>query len=104
MTVLASFKITDGRVRESWVRHDPDVMLYQMCHELGVSVWRVRSRSRDRKLVMVRRDIAHRLREAGHSFPAIGKALNRDHTSIMHLLGKTKRPLPNYIVPTTVVS
>lgn len=37
-------------------------------------------------LVEARADVARRLRDAGWSFPKIGRALNRHHTTIMHLV------------------
>lgn len=40
--------------------------------------------SRSRELVQARREIWKHLREQGWSYPRIGRAFNRDHTTILH--------------------
>jgi len=48
---------------------------------------------RDTYLVRIRAVIAGELRQMGHSFPEIGRALNRHHSTVMHLLAlSTKLP------------
>lgn len=57
------------------------------CRELGYDVNVIRGASRTREHVGVRRLIAAGLREAGASYPEIGRALGgRDHSTIMSLL------------------
>jgi chromosomal replication initiation ATPase DnaA len=48
------------------------------------SIKRLRSASRSTKIVRVRWAIARAARQRGYSYPTIGRALNRDHTTIMH--------------------
>jgi hypothetical protein len=52
----------------------------------GLQVSEVQSSCRRRKFVKCRQEIAVKARESGYSYPRIGRALNRDHTSIMHLV------------------
>lgn len=49
-----------------------------------VSVRWLRSESRDAELVKCRRWITAQARDRGFSFPLIGRALNRDHSTIMY--------------------
>lgn len=44
----------------------------------------LRSSCRDTDTVKIRWQIAVEARKRGYSYPAIGRALNRDHTSILH--------------------
>ena len=66
----------------------------------GISVWRLCGKERGAFMVELRRRIARELRDAGFSYPDIGHAMNRDHSSIMSLLGaspgtrRAKRWLP----------
>lgn len=60
------------------------------CHELGVDPFVIRGKSRLREHVIVRWRIAKELREFGHSYPGIGRALNRDHSSVMQMLNGRK--------------
>ena len=46
----------------------------------------VRGRGHDRRLVAIRRTIATDLRAQRYSYPAIGRALGRDHSTIVVLL------------------
>lgn len=50
----------------------------------GLQISELRSDSRLARLVEVRASIARRASENGYSFSAIGRALNRDHTTIIH--------------------
>ena len=43
---------------------------------------------RSSDLVDERQRIAKELKKEGYSFPAIGKAMDRDHSSILHLVNK----------------
>lgn len=51
----------------------------------GYSANEILSRCRRSDLVAARRKIALALRENGFSYPQIGKVMNRDHSSIIHL-------------------
>lgn len=51
-----------------------------------VSVKWLRSDAKHCDLIKCRTDIALRARELGYSYPIIARALNRDHSSVMHLV------------------
>lgn len=55
--------------------------------EMGFSPWTILGTSRLSEYVVARRQIARELREKGYSLPAIGRAMNRHHTTVMNLLG-----------------
>lgn len=57
----------------------------ELCLRYGVSPTEVLSDCRKRKLLPVRVEMIHLLRERGWSFPKIGKVLGRDHSSVLHL-------------------
>lgn len=65
----------------------PDIIA-GIASEMGVSAEEVIGPCREKRLVEARWVIAHVLRERGNSFPAIGRHLNRDHSSIQHALKK----------------
>lgn len=68
----------------------------ELCAETGFSKNNILSRRRNRELVDARQLIAAKLHGYGLSFGAIGRVMNRDHTSIMHLCKKRKlNPLHN---------
>jgi len=48
-------------------------------------------RRREAPLVDERQRLAKLMRGLGYSYPAIGKAMNRDHTSIIHLVKNRKQ-------------
>jgi chromosomal replication initiation ATPase DnaA len=50
----------------------------------GLSSAAVLRDNRARPLVQVRRAVAHVARDAGYSLCMIGRALNRDHTTVLH--------------------
>ena len=52
--------------------------------ESRIPLRRLRSDSRLKELVECRRNIIRKALEHNYSFPQIGRALNRDHTTIMH--------------------
>ena len=58
----------------------------QIAGAAGLTVEQVRGRGKGRELVEVRRIVAAYLRSRGCSLPEIGRVLNRDHTSVLHLL------------------
>lgn len=52
----------------------------------GLQVSELRSDSRAPKLVKIRGNIAAIARQHGYTFEAIGRALNRDHTTVIHAI------------------
>lgn len=54
------------------------------CAEAGISVGDAQGPCRRRDLAKLRFHVMWLLRQAGWSYPRIGKRLNRDHTAILH--------------------
>ena len=69
---------------------DFDDTLAYVCAMYAVSPEAVASRDRSRRNSYARGMVAILMRERGHSYSAIGRAMNREHTSIMRMvrLGK----------------
>ena len=65
-------------------------MVVQMAGRTPVT--EIRSQSRRQDLVERRWEIAVAARAKGYSLPSIGRALNRDHTTILHALRQSKSP------------
>jgi DnaA-like protein len=63
----------------------------QIVAAAGVSMADVRGASMSRRLTEVRRIVATYLRRRGCSLPEIGRVLNRNHKSVLHLLRTTER-------------
>jgi len=64
----------------------------------GVSWVQVKSQRREWQLVECRKDIVRLLRQHDPkkwSYPAIGRLMDRDHTSIMHLASDARREKQN---------
>lgn len=62
------------------------------CKATGVTLAQLRARDRRGPMVARRAFVASKMRAEGYSYPAIGRALGgRDHSTIMSLLGATKR-------------
>lgn len=59
--------------------------LKELVHESGYSMNEILSRRRQSELVDAREVIVKALLKKGYTFSAIGRAMNRDHTSIIHL-------------------
>lgn len=53
------------------------------------------SNRREKDLILCRQSIASALRHEGLSYPAIGKIMNRDHASIMHLIAPGRKQRNN---------
>lgn len=49
------------------------------------------SRKRGTKFVVIRKAVARRMRAMGYTFPDIGHALGRDHSTIIHYIGGGQR-------------
>lgn len=65
-------------------------MVVLICTENRVWVGDARSNRKTDRLVAVRQIIATQARAAGYSYPTIGRALNRDHSTIMYAVGAAK--------------
>ena len=63
----------------------------QYCERNAYCVEDIRSDCRTRSLARKRKKCAEYLRGKGFSFPVIGSAMNRDHTSIIYLLNAEMR-------------
>lgn len=61
-----------------------------LCHTYGYNIDVIKSRRKPAYLVEKRAIVAQRLREQGFSLSVIGIVMNRDHTSILHLVNKNK--------------
>ena len=61
-------------------------LLFLAARDHGVLIEELVGRSHSRRLVEVRRAFAKTARECGYSFPTIGRALNRHHTTVMNLV------------------
>ena len=61
-------------------------MVEEMCRSAGVKTEVVLGPGRRRPLMELRRRIAARLREAGYNYHQIGYALEREHSTILHML------------------
>lgn len=60
--------------------------LEELCEQVGFTPSEITGSSRVRELVDARQFIAGYYRDCGFSFPQIGEMLNRNHTSICHLI------------------
>src|SRR5271170_3988278 len=59
-----------------------------VCMEMQADPQMVLAKNNTATMVQVRRVIAYRARKAGFSYPEIGRALNRHHTSVINLFRK----------------
>ena len=59
--------------------------------EHGTNIAAIRGSAKDKLTVAARRAICHTLRADGMSSTQIGAKINRDHTSVLNLLGLLKR-------------
>jgi len=69
-------------------------IIEETCREFHVNRQELVEGGNHQSLVKVRMVVAYRAREAGYSLPQIGRAINRHHTSIIHLLKKYKNEFP----------
>jgi chromosomal replication initiation ATPase DnaA len=58
-------------------------VLQQVARETRVNAADILSRDRDRRVMRARRELYVRLRAEGYSYPAIGKMVGRDHTTVL---------------------
>lgn len=62
----------------------------RICRENGFDIKKIRAQCRERSIVDKRRIVSKEMREIGYSYPEIGAAMHRDHTTIMNQLGVRK--------------
>lgn len=62
-------------------------LVFQRATEMRCPIARLRSATRSQSAVEARWAIAKEAHALGYSYSTIGRALNRDHTTIMHALG-----------------
>jgi len=62
-----------------------------VAREHGITPTALLGSGRARKIVQARADLAGRLDENGLSSGEIGMIIDRDHTTVLHLLGRTKK-------------
>lgn len=75
------------------VMADAEKVFQAACAEFKQNPDLIRSRRRQAPLVIERKKVAHKMREAGFSTPIIGEIMDRDHTSILYMLGRLNRPV-----------
>ncbi len=63
----------------------------QVCRKHGITVEEFDGAQRGRKIVAIRLEAIRLAKATGASSPAIGKAYNRDHSTILHALRKTPK-------------
>lgn len=56
--------------------------------QFGVDIGHFRGPSKKRAVAMARREIAVEARQQGYSFETIGRALNRDHSTIVYAVAR----------------
>ena len=80
--------MTDADRISAWanVPHGLAELVVMRASQRGLRLRSLRSQLRHPDLVAARHAIAKEARRLEYSYPVIGRALNRDHTSIMHLL------------------
>lgn len=77
-------------------------IINEVAETYGVSPEMIVSERRSLNLVAARKDIAEMLDARGYTSPQIGRALNRDHTTVIYYLGRAKRKArPALIGPIT---
>lgn len=69
----------------------PAQVFAEFCRARYLSAETVRGRSREPSIVRIRRELAGVMTAAGCSSVEIGKVLGRDHTTVLHMLGRTQR-------------
>lgn len=70
--------------------------LHIVAYDFGVSEAALRGPGRMRFLVLARREFCLRATVLGYSSTEIGRAINRDHTTVLHLLDRLGRT-PAYL-------
>ena len=71
--------------------HSDRYLTHQVARQLGHDPTVVLSPSRHANAVQARAEVAQVLRELGWSYPRVGRAIGRNHSEVMYLLGASKR-------------
>ena len=72
---------------------EAQIVAGEECVKAGVTMADVRGKRRRSRIVAIRRRIARRLRnETLLTYPAIGRVINRNHTTVLSLLGVKRAP------------
>lgn len=79
------------RERVTKAEHDYKYVIAACCAIFGVSKADLLSSKRDGHTVACRDACAYLMKKLGGSYPSIGKALGRDHSSMVHSVGKVLR-------------
>lgn len=65
---------------------DAGAIITQWVESQGLTMAQLKSANRDPQMVECRRRVSKYLRHHGWSMPAIGRFIDRDHTTVLHLL------------------
>ena len=68
----------------------PKDIVSVVCRDFGIKQEYLLGRNRSNYTIKCRTEIVRQLRNTGLSYPEIGKLINRDHSSIMHLYKRSK--------------
>lgn len=79
-------------------KEDLDTKIADMCKDLGVDYMAVISKRRQANLVEARAQIAQALWSEGFTMTRIGKALNRDHSTVGQYIYPERRKAKNKYV------
>jgi chromosomal replication initiation ATPase DnaA len=72
-------------------RAEIDAIIDLVARRHGMSIDVLRGKSRSAPLVRIRQLAMSEARDAGYSLPEIGRALNRDHTTVLHGIRRHRR-------------
>jgi chromosomal replication initiation ATPase DnaA len=65
----------------------------RVCEKHKITKAALTSKCRKTHLVTARKEVAEILEAAGYSYSDIGRALNRDHSTVLHFLGRTSKAI-----------
>ena len=82
----------------------PAEILYRVAALYSLDVEDLTGTSRAPRHVTARQVAAYTMRQAGHSFPVIGRALRRDHTTAMYAVRRVERTPPLRAVARTLLA
>lgn len=68
-----------------------EALIRKIANDNYISIETLRGRSRDRFVFGIRKVIAQELYDRGLSITQIGRYLNRDHTTILSMMGRTSK-------------
>lgn len=81
-----AMKATPPPIERSRIGKNLTELLEAIAEDHGLTADILRERGNQPNLMEARRDFARQAHERGHAFAAIGRALNRHHATIIHLL------------------